>query len=348
MHDWCALLQNHIQAHPELEGQDALKFLHQHFMGPGHLIPDPAAALNRLEKEWAPLAPNEFISPYESIGNNLCRLNLTYCKALGLSTKILVSLFVETANQFSPNRPGLENALRQLREQPLVPLTSEAVDAYLEAGCPAVSHSARYRSAYSPAYRVIDQRFLRYLPLLADIDRALSAGESVRIALDGPCASGKSTLGRWLSDLYRCPLVHMDDFFLLPQIRTDARLMQPGGNVDYERFDREVLTPLVGGESVCYRPWVCSTGSFAAERTFLPGPVTVIEGSYSLRPDLRDRYTHRVWVEADWPARRARILERGGPDVLARYEQIWIPLENRYFDACQVKCCCDYLISGNE
>ena len=168
------------------------------------------------------------------------------------------------------------------------------------------------------------------------------------IAIDGPCASGKSTLGETLSDIYRCPLIHMDDFFLRPEQRTPERLAQPGGNVDYERFDREVLSPLRRGEPARYRPWHCHSGEFGPEITVPPGPLTIVEGSYSLRPDLREGYPLRIWVEAPWAVREQRLLERGGPGCLARFSELWIPMEDRYFDACQVKDCCHLILSGAE
>ena len=348
MNNWKSLLREHIEHHPELEAQDVLKFIHQSFMGPGHLIADPQAALARLEDEWSQVVPDQSTPLYDSIGNGLCRLNISHCKAISLSAKTIAFLFTETANQFTSDPAALKDALSCVRNALIPPLTQEALDTYFASGCPAVSHSSRYRSAYAPAYRVILDRYVQYLPLLADIDRSVAAGIPVRIALDGPCASGKSTLGHWLSELYSCPLIHMDDFFLLPHMRTPDRLAQPGGNVDYERFDREVLTPLSNGSSAHYQPFRCSTGTFGPECIIPFSPVAVIEGSYSLRPDLRERYTHRVWVEADWPARRQRILARGGNDVLSRYEQQWIPLENHYFDSCHVKHCCNYRLSGNK
>lgn len=179
-----------------------------------------------------------------------------------------------------------------------------------------------------------------YREILAAIDRLQQAHAQVRVAIDGPCASGKSTLGRALARGCRCPLIHMDDFYLRPEQRTPERLAEPGGNVDYERFDREILSPLCRGEAAQYRPWLCREAVFGPEITVAPTPLAVVEGSYSLRPELRDRYHLRIWVEAPWEVRRARLLKRGGPDCLARFEQIWVPLEDRYFAVCRVKECC--------
>ena len=56
------------------------------------------------------------------------------------------------------------------------------------------------------------------------------------VAIDGRCASGKSTLAAYLKSALACSVIHMDHFFLQPHQRTEKRLREPGGNVDYERF----------------------------------------------------------------------------------------------------------------
>lgn len=341
------LLQEHFDNHPDMEVRDAVKFLYQSYMGPGHAIADEQAALARLEEELAPLpaAPDEPLT--EPLGGGLCRLNLRACKARGLSTLTLNRIFCLTAQIFSAAPERLETDLDLVRSLPFDP---DEVSAYLAQyraeGCPAVSHTDRYRAAYSPAYRVVLQHYADLLPILCAIDALLASQPRVRVALDGPCASGKSTLGEALAKIYRCPLFHMDDFFLRPEQRTPERLAAPGGNVDYERFRQEILAPLTMGEIVRYRPWQCRTGGFGGEVAVSPAPLAVVEGSYSLRPDLRDAYHLRLWVEAPWPVREERLKQRGGPGCVARFLQQWIPMEDRYFQAFQVRDCCHLTVSG--
>lgn len=181
------------------------------------------------------------------------------------------------------------------------------------------------------------------LPVIRGLQQEHS---QLRVALDGPCATGKSTLAQWLSRQLDCPVLRMDDFFLTPDLRTQERLAQPGENVDHERFFAQVLQPLCEGQTARFRPWDCHAGDFAPERTVAPCPLFITEGVYSLRPDLRDYYQLKLWVEADWPTRRQRLLDRGGQFCLDRFQQLWIPLEDAYFDAFQVKACCDYTVSG--
>ncbi len=184
---------------------------------------------------------------------------------------------------------------------------------------------------------------------LVQVIRGLQARYTqVRVAIDGPCASGKSTLAQWLGQQLGCPVLRMDDFFLTPDLRTPQRLAKPGENVDHERFFAQVLQPLCQGRPARFRPWDCHAGDFAPEQTVAPCPLFITEGVYSLRPDLRDFYQLKIWVQADWPTRRQRLLDRGGEGCLARFEELWIPLEDAYFAAFQVEECCDYTVSGTS
>ena len=55
------------------------------------------------------------------------------------------------------------------------------------------------------------------------IDAVRQCGGTVLVAIEGRCASGKSTLAAQLSEHYNCPLIHMDEFFLRPEQRTPSR-----------------------------------------------------------------------------------------------------------------------------
>lgn len=335
------LLTDHYAAFPKMEVQDAVKFLYQHFMGPGHLIRDEETALARLNAEWDALSPDASTPLSCPIGNGLHRLNLSACKAFRLSSKTVAKLFSLTAGKVTPDHDGLERSLDLLFS---LPFPRKAVEKYLTdyraEGCPMVSHSQSFCRHYSPAYRIVSEQYINIIPAVLSIDRVMASQSRLLVAIDGPCASGKSTLGSALAEIYNCPLIHMDDFFLRPEQRTPQRLAQPGGNVDHERFSREVLTPLLAGASVRYRPFLCHSGQFGPEVMVPASPMTVVEGCYCLRPDLRDAFDVRIWLEAPWETRRQRLLARDGADSLSRFEQQWIPLENNYFDHFHVAECC--------
>jgi len=343
------LLQEHFTNHPDMEVRDAIKFLYQSHMGPGHAIADEGAALARLDAELSSIAEAPSVPLIEPLGGGLCRLNLQACKEAGLSSRTLNRLFCLTAQTFHTDPDGLDASLALIHS---LPFDSDEVSAclaqYRADGCPMVSHTPRYRAAYAPAYRVVFQRYAQLVPVLCSIDGLMAEHPQVRVALDGPCASGKSTLGETLAEIYRCPLFHMDDFFLRPEQRTPERLAAPGGNVDYERFQQEVLSSLLAGEPVRYRPWQCRVGGFGEEVVVPPAPLAIVEGSYSLRPDLRGAYHLRLWVESPWSVREGRLKLRGGPSCMERFLNQWIPMEDRYFQAFQVQKCCQLTVSGTE
>lgn len=347
MNPLAPLLEQHVKNHPELELQDAIKFLYQSCMGPGHLVLDPQAVLARLEAEWANVKGDADSPLTEPLGNGLCRLSLAACKGQGLEPSTLAALFLHTAQAVTPDRQGLEEGLKLLYN---LPFPREDVDRALEdyrkTGMPAVHHSDRYRRVYSPAYRVVEQDLARLLPLLSAIDRHHRTHPQTLVALDGPCATGKTTLGGFLSRLYQCPLFHMDDFYLPPERKTAQRLAEPGGNVDAERFFTEVLSPLSRGETVRYRPYRCQSGTLGPELVVPPTPLAVVEGVYSLRPDLEPYYHVKCFLEVPWSTRRARLLNRNGAEGLERFEKLWIPLEDTYFRAFPIRECCNVVLQG--
>ncbi len=159
----------------------------------------------------------------------------------------------------------------------------------------------------------------------------------VIIGIDGMCATGKTTLGYYLTELFDCNLFHMDDFFLRPRQRTRERLEEIGGNVDYERFLEEVLTPVMQKRAVQYRPYDCHTGEIRKETEVPYRRLNVIEGSYSLHPYFGDCYDLRIFTESTEERQLRNIRERNGEKMLERFVQEWIPKENAYFEKYRIR-----------
>ena len=100
---------------------------------------------------------------------------------------------------------------------------------------------------------------------LAERIRALAEEKIVIVAIEGGSASGKTTLASKLAEELDANLFHMDDFFLQPHQRTKERFLEPGGNVDYERFLLEVLLPIRAGIPFSYRVFDCRTMDFGEQ-----------------------------------------------------------------------------------
>lgn len=161
--------------------------------------------------------------------------------------------------------------------------------------------------------------------------------------IDGRAASGKSSLATVLkkqleaeskkeNQLLHIELIHLDDYFLQPSMRSKERLVRPGQNVDSERIVREILEPARRGESLHIQPWSCSKQKLlpAAER---PVPdILILEGSYSHNEDLNPWLHDSCFLSCSPAIQKARIEKRNGPDRLHDFETRWIPLEEFYIE----------------
>ena len=180
--------------------------------------------------------------------------------------------------------------------------------------------------------------------LLAAIDRLLMEKSRVVMAIEGGAGSGKTTLAALLTGRYDCAVFHMDDFFLRPEQRTPERLAEAGGNVDRERFLEEVLLPLHRGETVSFRRFDCRTMGLLPPVQIQPQRLTVVEGAYSLHPELAPYYDLAVFLHVTPETQRARILARNGEAWAQQFFDRWIPMEERYFEATDPAGRCDMIL----
>ena len=126
----------------------------------------------------------------------------------------------------------------------------------------------------------------KIITIVSEIIDSIQKEQPIIIAIDGRCASGKTTLALELQKKFACNIIHMDYFFLRPEQRTKERLQTPGENVDHERFLEEVLLPLKEGKIFSYRPYNCQYQQFSEAVEIFPKEITIIEGSYSCHKSL--------------------------------------------------------------
>ena len=183
--------------------------------------------------------------------------------------------------------------------------------------------------------------------LLSRIHSLERKQDHVLVALDGRCASGKTTLANELGARYGWSVVHLDDFFLRAEQRTEERYATPGENVDHERFLEEVLLPLRAGNTARYHPFDCKAQRLSdEEKTVEAASVTIIEGAYSCHPSLWEHYDLRVFLSVGREEQLRRIEKRNGLERLAVFRDKWIPLEEKYFTAFQIEERCDFRLLG--
>lgn len=173
------------------------------------------------------------------------------------------------------------------------------------------------------------------------IEKLLNDDRYIIAAIDGRCASGKTTVAEEIKKLCDCNVIHMDHFFLQPEQRTEKRLSEPGGNVDYERVFKEVLIPLEKGESFSYCPYDCHKQGMGETVHMDLKRINIIEGSYSCHPFLGRFYDLKIFMTVDKEEQALRIKKRNGENGYINFKEKWIPLEEKYFSAFNVKKDCD-------
>jgi uridine kinase len=186
--------------------------------------------------------------------------------------------------------------------------------------------------------------FFRGGVMFPDIHKILLSKSNAIIAIDGNCTAGKTTLAKKIADEFGMQIIHTDDFFLPFEMRTHERLNTAGGNFHYERFIEEVCGGIISGKPFEYRVFSCKTGNYDETVTVDPQKPIIVEGAYSLHPEIPDIYDAKIFMSVDYETQLERILERNGKDALEVFRSKWIPFENRYFDAFGIKDKCDIVI----
>lgn len=349
------ILKAHASAYPLMQPQDVVKLCFQAANGAEHLLCDRAKARLYLIDEFEHTALSD-LELAEKIGDDYSRINIAAWKKACLPPEWLFEIFYMTASQPMPEKNKFNELIDEAKDLVKDGIFGFDLNAwnnywreYTSKAEHAVHHSEIYRNAYAPSYRVVKEEYARLLLLLIRINEcmqnAMKQERAAIVAIDGRAAAGKSTLAGVLENITGAGLVHMDDFFLPPGLRSAKRLAEPGGNVHYERFREEVLPHLRGTESFCYRRFDCSEMDYAGMRKVNSGSLRIVEGSYCCHPYFGEYMDLAIFCDVTYDEQLRRIELRNGKEAKKMFVQRWIPMEEAYFKAFSVKNHADALIS---
>lgn len=178
------------------------------------------------------------------------------------------------------------------------------------------------------------------------ISSKIAENGKLLLAVEGSCASGKTTLSKAFEESFDCNIIHMDDFFLPFEKRSEERMNEVGGNVDYERFYEEVAKNLSSDSPFAYGKFSCSEGKVCEQINVTPKNLTVVEGVYSMHPTFGEIYDFKIFLDISEDTKLKRLKKRS-PDKLERFINEWIPKENAYFSEFKIKEKCNLIINNN-
>lgn len=170
------------------------------------------------------------------------------------------------------------------------------------------------------------------------------------IGIDGRCSSGKTTISRILAEKLGAAVIPMDAFFIPAAMRGFVDYSVPGANSDRRRFLCEVVPQIqalrLGSlREIRYTPFDCHTQSMLAPVVRPVSRLVVVEGSYSLHPELREIYDLKVFCDISKEEQLRRLSNREGASGIEMFISRWIPLEELYFSATAAESSADIVLS---
>ncbi|TYS59575.1 AAA family ATPase [Sutcliffiella horikoshii] len=153
------------------------------------------------------------------------------------------------------------------------------------------------------------------------------------VGVDGCGGSGKSTLANRLKDKFsNVTIVHMDDFYLPSSqiIKSTPEKKPIGADFDWKRVLNQVLEPISQNLEGRYQRYDWEKDKLTEWHTVPIEGIVVVEGVYSIREELANKYDYTVWVECPREIRLSRGLERDGKEALEMWENNWMISEGIY------------------
>lgn len=330
--DTTIFFTHHLKKYPAMQEEDKVKLIYQGILGPHHLsnTTELGCLQSSIQEEVSKQkGSNETL--YEWLSPKYLRIHLVPYVQMKMDIAYLVQHIVSSSKEKNP---------LSIYNQALALYVGEARQTQYKNS---PHHSTIYHNQYHPCYRVVHRdiltRDMRSLQLSLFLKQQPS--QSI-IALEGRCASGKTTLCQTLGEEYT--VLHMDDFFLPMVRKTKERLNEIGGNIDYELVRKSLIQIRSAYQNhqtkVTLQFFCCSTQTYTTQEIELKDKV-VIEGVYAFHPYFRAQIDRFMYLEVDPKTQLARIKQR---KRALDYLHVWMPLEENYYQHIDVYAISDILI----
>jgi hypothetical protein len=168
------LLEQHLNWYPLMEVQDVYKLLYQGVMGAEHLLASVEEFSHYLTIEYDSIRPDPALHLFEPVRTDgaLFRINLRSLKSRQTGLEDLLTPLIQTAQSAQGTKQELSHTWEVFAQLCLSGFSRfdngklKRFTARLEKlEYPAMHHSASYRRAYQPSYRLIAAQFIRELRL---------------------------------------------------------------------------------------------------------------------------------------------------------------------------------------
>jgi uridine kinase len=187
--------------------------------------------------------------------------------------------------------------------------------------------------------------------LVESIDKIPRKQSTLLIGIDGCGGSGKSTLANKLKEeCSNVTIVHKDDFYRPSSeiIKAPPTEKPIGADFDWKRVLNQVLEPISQDKEGYYQRYDWETDCLAEWHTVPVGGIVIIEGVYSIRKELSDKYDFTILVDSPREIRLARGLQRDGEEARDMWENNWMISEDIYVEKHKPQERADLLVDGTK
>ena len=313
-----SFIKYHTNKYPNSTTQDIVKLLYQNHFGPGHFIKDIEMVKQYYYNELNYINNNNNNNLYEHIGNNFVRVNLIpYNKFF--NNDYLINCFYESS-LFDFNNESLKIKFKEV----LKTINNDGfLDNYNYSN---VHHSEIYNKLYNPHYRVINTKYLTIDMKVKQLQDYIDSFNNFTIfALEGKCASGKTTISNKLKNV---TIIDVDEFFLRNELKTTDRLNEIGGNIDYDLYE-ECIKKIKPNTSITYKIFDCSTQTYKNKTIEIKNKVLLV-GVYSYHQNVRKYIDKLIYLIVSENDQLNRLKQR---PLFNRFINEWVPLENKYYNS---------------
>lgn len=333
LYDNISFVKRQMKKYPFIENMDIYKMIYQTVYLSGHLL--SSNVYQYLQKEIQDISINNLRSNcdlYEYISNEVVRINLVpYLNYINKSKKKELIDLTDLNNKFIESSKikidkDINEEIKIIKDANIVEnkVVCKLNDMNSVRNILPV-HSNIYKNHYQTHYRIIHSSLLDVdirVNKLNDFINSLS--DKSIIAVEGRCASGKTTITNQLESINKSvTVIHADDFFS----------PNKSDRLDFNRLIKLIETIKKEKENkvIEYEVYDCKTKSYYNKNLTIKKYI-IIEGVYSFDERLREYYDKMIFFIVDKQTQKNRLEQRCNKELLEKFNCIWIPREEDYYN----------------
>lgn len=163
-------------------------------------------------------------------------------------------------------------------------------------------------------------------PLINFIDHLIFKQQKAIIGIDGMSNSFKTTICKYLNELFQINLFHMDNYFKIPP----SNNLKYGNNIKYDVIINEIINYINNTTKPFKYPIYTNHKQTPEYKKSNNYNITIIEGAYSLNSPLEPFINYKVLIKTTSEKQLERLIKREIPGKVDDFLNKWIPLENNY------------------